>query len=489
MTPEQWQKVRPILECALEIEPESRPAYIDNACAGDEELRVEILSLLSEPKQSDSFLREPALNMVRRHMAQDHAELDKAEECALIGKKISHYQILNKLGGGGMGVVYEAKDTRLGRHVALKLLPKELAQDAHALERFQREARATSALNHPHICTIYDFGECERGPFMVMEVLEGSTLRHRISGKPLPCELVVELGIHMADALEAAHAKAVLHRDITPANVFVTQRGEAKLLDFGLAKLAGANAETFVPREATTAQHLEATTAEHLEATTAEHLKTRTTEHLKDLTFPGALMGTAPYMSPEQIRGQPVDARSDIFSCGAVLYEMVTGQPPFSGETIERIREAVLSKEPASPRKLNPHLPARLEGVVLKALEKERSARYQSASDLLHDLNEIQRAKQRRKVWITSAAVAVFTLLVGIAGVVGTFLSKSSVSEAPNIIQRQITSNPVNDSVYMAAISREGKKVAYTDLHGIHIRVLVSGEVQDLPTSPNLCFR
>ena len=481
MTPEQWQKVRPILECALEIEPESRPAYVDNACAGDEELRVEILSLLSEPKQSDSFLREPALNMVRRHMALDQAELDKAEEFALVGKKISHYQILNRLGGGGMGVVYEAKDTTLGRHVALKFLPNELARDAHALERFQREARAISALNHPHICTIYDFGECERGPFMVMEVLDGSTLKDRISGQPLPCESVVELGIHIAKALEAAHAKAVLHRDITPANVFVTQGGEAKLLDFGLAKLAGASAETLVTREATT--------AEHLRAKTAEPLETTTTEYLKDLTFPGALMGTAPYMSPEQMRGQPVDARSDIFSCGAVLYEMVTGQPPFSGETIERIREAILSREPASPRKLNPRLPARLEGVVLKALEKERSARYQSASDLLHDLNELQRAKQRRKVWITSAAVGVFTLLLGIAGVVGTFLSKNFVNEAPNIIQRQITSNPVNDSVYMAAISREGKEVAYTDLRGVHVRSLDTGEVKDLPTSPDLCFR
>ena len=489
MTPEQWQKVRPILECALEIEPQSRPAYVDNACAGDEELRVEILSLLSEPSQSDSFLREPALNMVRRHMAQDQVELDKAEEFALVGKTISHYQILNRLGAGGMGVVYEAKDTRLGRHVALKFLPKELARDAHALERFQREARATSALNHPHICTIYDFGECERGPFMVMEVLDGSTLKDCISGQPLPCESVVELGIHIAKALEAAHAKAVLHRDITPGNVFVTQRGEAKLLDFGLAKLAGASAENLVTREATTADHLEATTAEHLRATTAEPLETTTTEHLKDLTFPGALMGTAPYMSPEQMRGQPVDARSDIFSCGAVLYEMVTGQPPFSGETIERIREAILSKEPASPRKLNPRVAARLEGIVLKALEKEQSARYQSASDLLHDLNELQRDKQRRKVWITSAAVAVFTLLLGIAAVAITFLSKTSVNEAPNIIQRQITSNPVNDSVYMAAISREGKRVAYTDLRGVHVRALDSGEVQDLPTSPELCFR
>ena len=465
MTPEQWHKLRPILESALELEPESRPAYVDCACAGDEALRREILSLLSGPNQSDRFLMEPALNMVRRQMAQDQAERDRVEEFALVGKKISHYRILNKLGGGGMGVVYEAEDTRLGRHVALKFLPAEVARDPQALERFQREARAASALNHPHICTIHDFGECERGPFMVMEVLEGGTLKHRISGKPLPCESVVELGIHIAEALEAAHAKAVLHRDITPANVFVTQRGDAKLLDFGLAKLVGATAEALASHEA------------------------RATEHFKHLTLPGALMGTAPYMSPEQIRGQPVDARSDIFSCGAVLYEMVTGQPPFSGETIERIREAILSKEPASPRKLNPRLPVGLEGVVLKALEKERSARYQSASDLLHDLNEFQRAKQRRKVWMTSAAVAVFTLLVGIAGVVGTFLSKNSVNEAPNIIQRQITSNPINDSVYMAAISREGKEIAYTDLRGVHVRALDTGEVQDIPTSPNLCFR
>jgi len=464
MTPEQWQKLRPILESALELEPESRAAYVANACDGDDGLRVEILSLLNEPKQSDSFLREPALDLVRRHMAQDQAQLDKAEQLALLGQTISHYRILNKLGDGGMGVVYEAEDARLGRHVALKFLPEEVARDSQALERFQREARAASALNHPHICTIYDFGQSERGPFMVMEALEGSTLKHRISGKPLPFESVIELGIHIAEALEAAHAKAILHRDITPANVFVTQRGEAKLLDFGLAKLLGGIAETVNEEPAAT-------------------------EHSRDLTIPGALMGTAPYMSPEQIRGEPVDARSDIFSFGAVLYEMATGQPPFSGETIEGIREAILSKEPVSPRKLNPRLPASLERVIIKALQKERSARHQSAADLLHDLNEFPRAKQRRKVWLTAAAVAVFTLLVGIAGVVGTYLSKSSVNEAPNIIQRQITSNPVNDSVYMAAISREGNKVAYTDLRGVHVRALDTGEVKDLPTSPDLCFR
>ena len=465
MTPEQWQRVRSILECALELEPESRPAYVDSACGGDEGLRVEILSLLSERKRSDGFLSEPALNMVRRHMAQDQAELDREEEFALVGKKISHYRILNKLGGGGMGVVYLAEDTRLGRHVAVKFLPSEVAGNSQALERFQREARAASALNHPHICTIHDFGECERGPFMVMEALEGSTLKHRISGKPLPWETVIELGIQIAEALEAAHAKAVLHRDITPSNVFVTDRNEAKLLDFGLAKLAGTATGNLATNDDTAI------------------------ERSKEFTVPGTLMGTAPYMSPEQIRGETVDARSDIFSFGAVLYEMATGQPPFSGETIEQICDAILNKEPAGPRKLNPRLPVGLEKLIVKALEKERSARYQSATDLLHDLNEYQRARQHRKVWITRAAVAVFIALVGLAGLVGTFLSKNSVNEAPNIIQRQITSNPVNDSVYMAAVSREGKEVAYTDLRGVHVRSLDTGEVKDIPTSPGLCFR
>jgi hypothetical protein len=467
MTPEQWQRARPILESVLELEPESRSSYIDSACAGDEGLRREILSLLSEPTPSDLFLKEPALDMVRRHMVQDHIAVADAEEPALdlVGKKISHYRILNKLGGGGMGVVYEAEDTRLGRHVALKFLPEEVAQDSRALERFQREARASSALNHPYICTIHDFGECERGPFMVMEALDGSTLKHRISGKPLPWQLVVVLGIHIAQALEAAHAKGILHRDITPANVFVTQRGEAKLLDFGLAKLAGTAAENLVSQDATSSGQL------------------------KDLTLSGALMGTAPYMSPEQTRGQSVDARSDIFSFGAVLYEMATGQTPFPGETIGRIHDAILDHAPASPRKLNALVPAGLEKIILKALEKEPDARYQSASELLHDLHGFQRGNQRRKVWRTRVAVAASTALLGTAAVVGIMLSKDSGNEAPNIIQRQITSNPVNDSVYTAAVSRDGKEVAYTDLRGVHVRTVGTGEARDIPIPPGLCFR
>jgi serine/threonine protein kinase len=326
MNPEEWQKVRSILESALDLDPKSRSAFVDSACAGDERLHHEVLSLLNDQKQSDHFLEEPALEMVRQHMAQDQAMKDKESESALLGKEISHYHILQKLGGGGMGVVYKAEDIRLGRHAALKFLPEETVRDAQALERIKREAQAASALNHPHICTLHDIGEYEGGPFIVMELLEGGTLKHRISGKPLSPELVVELGMHIAEALEAAHAKGILHRDIKPANIFVTERSQAKLLDFGLAKLAGATAE----------------------ALTSQDLPTATTDtpRPQDRTLPGALMGTAPYMSPEQIRGESVDARSDLFSFGAVLYEMATGKPAFSGETPGQTRETILAQEP-----------------------------------------------------------------------------------------------------------------------------------------------
>jgi eukaryotic-like serine/threonine-protein kinase len=385
MTPERWQKVRPILESALELDPESRSAFVDSACAGDDGLRREVLSLLSDQERSDQFMEEPALDMVRRHLAQ--TQLNKEAESALVGKKISHYRILHKLGGGGMGVVYEAEDARLGRHVAMKFLPEDLARDIQALERFQREARAASVLNHPHICTIYDFGEYEHGPFIVMEALEGSTLKQRISGRPLPCELIIDLGIQIAEALEAAHAKGILHRDIKPANIFVVKHSHAKLLDFGLAKLAGATAETLLSQEAT-----------------ADH------EDAKDLTIPGVLMGTAPYMSPEQTRGEHLDARSDVFSFGAVLYEMATGQPPFSGETIARIREAIANLEPALPRKLNPRVPAGLERVILKALKKKPAERYQHAADLRADLRGVQGKISQR--WLRRAALAALPLLV-----------------------------------------------------------------------------
>jgi serine/threonine-protein kinase len=368
MNPEEWQKVRSILESALELDPKSRSAFVDSACADDENLRREVLSLLIDQEQPDHFLEGPALEMVRHHIAQDRARWDEEADSAFLGKMISHYRILERLGGGGMGVVYKAEDTRLGRYVALKFLPEEMVQDEQVLERFKREARAASALNHPHICTIYDIGEYEGGPFIVMELLEGRTLKHRISGKPLADELVVELGIHIADALDATHTKGIFHRDIKPANIFVTERGEAKLLDFGLAKLA--------TTEALAGQDLPTATADTLRG--------------EDLTRTGVFMGTAPYMSPEQIRGDPVDARTDLFSFGAVLYEMATGQPAFSGKTTPQIREAILSQEPTSPRKLNPTVPAGLERVITKALKKKPQERHQRASELRAELSRVR---------------------------------------------------------------------------------------------------
>jgi len=356
MTPERWQKIRELFHGAIERNPQERAAYLGAACAMDPSLLPEVEQLISLNEQADGFL-EPT-----------QTTLPTAEGQLILepGQQVGHYRIIEAIGRGGMGVVYKAEDTKLGRSVALKFLPPIVAGDAQALERFRREARAASALNHPNVCTIHAIEEDEGRPFIVMELLQGRTLAECIGGRPLERNRLVEISVQIADALQAAHEQGITHRDIKPGNIFVTDRGQVKILDFGLARIMSTPDAAEVGSDLSSTAH-------------ASPLP---------LTRPGGIVGTLPYLSPEQLRGEQPDSRSDLFSFGTVLYEMATGKPAFSG-TQETAVDAILTREPASPRSLNAQVPSELEQIVARALKKRRELRYQSAAELKADLLRI----------------------------------------------------------------------------------------------------
>jgi serine/threonine protein kinase len=508
MKPERWEQVAQLYGAALEREGSERSAFLGEACAGDEDLRREVESLLACEGEKASFMESPALEEEARQLAREEAGARRGPSSedidSLVGKTVSHYRIVEKLGSGGMGVVYKAQDTKLPRFVALKFLPEQLAEGPKSIERFRREAYAASALDHPHICTVFEIGEHEGKPFIVMPYLAGLTLKQmlgrrrtstferrernalspRDSGeyqgavKPLKVSEILDLGTQVADALDAAHSKDIVHRDIKPANIFITEHGQAKLLDFGLAKLVR-------ERKAKKDASKDSTTSEGA------------------LTSSGNILGTVEYMSPQQVRGEELDARTDLFSLGVVLYEMTTGHPAFSGTTSAMIFDAILHKSPTSPVRINPDCPAELERIICKALEKDRELRYQSASEMRSDLKRLMRdtgspreasmavisghrgvggtAPLRRRWAVVLAAIAlVWALGLSIAWMA----TRRSSSGPPQPKERWLTTNPSDNPVLQGIISPDGKQLAYSDQLGMHLRLIGTGEKRTIPQPP-----
>jgi serine/threonine protein kinase len=438
MDPKRWGKVESIFHKALEADDNRRGAVIQESCAGDEELRREVESLLAHHQNAGDFIETPAFEGEANTAGVRAIPAAANPRPGLKGALVAHYRILDEIGIGGMGVVYKAEDTKLGRTVALKFLPDHLAKDSAAVERFRREARAASALNHSSICTIHEIGNEGERYYIAMELLEGQTLREAIARGPLDLQRALDIAIQIADGLEASHRKGILHRDIKPANLFLTTDGKTKILDFGVAKMAFKTADRATPSVST------------------------------ELTSGDAVLGTLQYMSPEQVLGKPLDARTDLFSLGVVLYEMTTGKRPFAGETSGAVQDSILHKKPLTAGTVNPELPPELDQIISKALEKDPELRYQSAAELRTDLKRLHRdrtsvdqldarehkPKSRVYFWSGAAALLAAFVLLGLY-----LMTRSANAPAENVNVVPLTSYPGAEQ--FPTFSPDGNEVAF----------------------------